>query len=84
MEMDRLVKWHNGPKTVQTFSAAEMTRRQDNLRRHMGEAGLDAVLLTSYHNINYFSDFLYCSFGRRYGFVLHHCDGGSELEPGAL
>jgi creatinase len=70
MEMDRLVEWHNGTKTKPTFSAAEMTRRQDNLRRHMAEAKLDAALLTSYHNINYFSDFLYCSFGRRYGFVV--------------
>ena len=70
MEMDRLLKWQNGPKTTPTFSAGEMTRRQDNLRRHMAVAKLDAVLLTSYHNINYFSDFLYCSFGRRYGFVV--------------
>ncbi len=70
MEMDRLLSWHNGQKTQPTFSAAEMTRRQDNLRRHLSEAKLDAALLTSYHNINYFSDFLYCYFGRRYGFVV--------------
>jgi creatinase len=70
MEMDRLLTWHNGQKTQPTFSAAEMTRRQDNLRRHLAEAKLDAALLTSYHNINYFSDFLYCYFGRRYGFVV--------------
>lgn len=70
MEMDRLLSWHNGQKTQPTFSAAEMTRRQDNLRRHLTEAKLDAALLTSYHNINYFSDFLYCYFGRRYGFVV--------------
>jgi len=36
----------------------------------MAEAKLDAALLTSYHNINYFADFLYCSFGRRYGLVV--------------
>ncbi|HEX3064684.1 MAG TPA: M24 family metallopeptidase [Dongiaceae bacterium] len=70
MNMDRLVTWHNGQKTQPTFSAAEMTRRQDNLRRYLGEAKLDAALLTSYHNINYFSDFLYCYFGRRFGFVV--------------
>jgi hypothetical protein len=40
----------------------EMARRQDNLRRHMDGVQLDAVLLSSYHNINYFADFLYCSF----------------------
>jgi len=38
--------------------------------RYMAEAKLDAVLLTSLHNVDYFSDFLYCSFGRRFGFVV--------------
>jgi creatinase len=38
----------------------------------MAEAGIDAVLFTSYHNINYFSDFLYTSFGRPYGLVVTH------------
>ena len=31
---------------------------------------IDAVLFTSYHNINYYSDFLYTSFGRNYGLVV--------------
>ncbi len=70
MERERLQRMRNGAKVTPTFSAAEMTRRQDNLRRHMAEARLDAALLTSYHNVNYFSDFLYCSFGRRYGYVV--------------
>ena len=51
MERERLVKWRNGARVQPTFSPAEMTRRQDNLRRHMEEARLDAVLLTSYHKI---------------------------------
>jgi creatinase len=38
----------------------------------MSEANLDAVLLTSYHNINYYSDFVYCRFGRDYGLVVTH------------
>lgn len=70
MERERLQKFRNGAKAAPTFSAAEMNRRQQALRRHMAEAKLDAVLLTSYHNINYFADFLYCSFGRRYGLVV--------------
>ena len=70
VERERLVKWKNGAKVQPTFSHAEMTRRGHNLRRHMDEARLDAVLLSSYHNINYFADFLYCSFGRHYGFVV--------------
>ncbi|SVA71790.1 uncharacterized protein METZ01_LOCUS124644 [marine metagenome] len=36
----------------------------------MGRQGLDAVLFTSIHNVNYYSDFLYCSFGRPYGLVV--------------
>ena len=70
MERERLQQFRNGDKAVPTFSAAEMQRRLGSLRRHMAEARLDAVLLTSYHNINYFADFLYCSFGRRYGLVV--------------
>ena len=66
----RLQRMHNGAKVTPTFSAAEMNRRQDGLRRILADTKLDAALLTSYHNINYFSDFLYCSFGRRYAFVV--------------
>ena len=51
-------------------SGEEMARRNDALRAHMEAAGLDAVLFTSIHNIDYFSDFLYCSFGRPYGLVV--------------
>ena len=31
---------------------------------------IDAAVFTSYHNINYYSDFLYCSFGRPYALVV--------------
>ncbi|WP_206771997.1 M24 family metallopeptidase [Polymorphum gilvum] len=47
-----------------------MDGRQDGLRALMAEMRLDACLFTSYHNVCYFSGFLYCSFGRRYGFVV--------------
>jgi len=60
----------NGDKVKGTFSAAEMQRRLDDLRGWMADAGVDACLFTSYHNINYYSDFLYCSFGRSYGLVV--------------
>lgn len=68
--MEQLKLIRNGTKAVSTFSAAEMNRRQGNLRVQMSELDLDACLLTSYHNINYFGDFLYCSFGRPYGLVV--------------
>lgn len=69
-ELLRLQHMHNGEKAVPTFSAAEMSRRQDGLRKILAELRLDGAILTSYHNICYFSDFLYCYFGRRYAFVV--------------
>lgn len=69
-ELLRLQNMHNGEKAVPTFSAAEMTRRQDGLRKILAELKLDAAILTSYHNVCYFADFLYCYFGRRYAFVV--------------
>ena len=80
-DMDRLVTWHNGEKTLGPFSAAEMDARQATLRSHMAETDLDAVLLTSYHNICYFSGFMYCAFGRKYGFVLT-ADNATTISAG--
>lgn len=71
MQRDRLQDYtNNGEKAPQTFSAAEMQRRQDAIRQHMASGDIDAALFTSYHNINYYSDFLFCQFGRRYGLVI--------------
>ena len=52
-------------------AAQEMQRRLDNLRGLMVESSIDTALLTSYHNINYYGDFLYCSFGRSYGLIIN-------------
>jgi len=52
------------------FSNAEYDRRVATLRSIMESLELDAILLTSMHNIAYFSGFLYCSFGRPYGCVV--------------
>ena len=60
----------NGKKPKPTFSAPEMQRRQDAVRGWMAKSNVDCCLFTSYHNICYLSDFLYCSFGRRYGLVI--------------
>lgn len=60
----------NGPKAVPSFSEAEMARRVASLRKTMAEERVDAALFTSIHNINYYGDFLYCSFGRQYGLVV--------------
>ena len=60
----------NGEKVRGTFSDAEMQGRLARLRAVMAERGIDAALFTSIHNVNYYADFLYCSFGRPYGLVV--------------
>lgn len=67
-----LLELPNGRKVTPMFSAAEMERRLAALRALMTELDVDAVLFTSYHNINYYADFLYCHFGRFYGLVITH------------
>jgi creatinase len=61
---------NNGESPKPTFTAPEMQRRQDNIRGWMAKSNVDACLFTSYHNICYLSDFLYCYFGRKYGLVI--------------
>ena len=69
-DMIRTIEWHNGDKVSGPFSDAEMDRRQTMLRNHMGLHDIDACLFTSMQNIGYFSGFIYCAFGRKYGFVV--------------
>ena len=72
MQDERLqvVEWRNGEKEYLPFSAAEMQRRQNAMRAWMAENNVEAALFTSYHCINYYSGWLYCGFGRKYGFAL--------------
>ena len=60
----------NGDKVPGTFSDEEMESRLSALREMIGLRGVDAVLFTSIHNINYYGGFLHCSFGRPYGLVV--------------
>lgn len=69
-DMVHITRWHNGEKRPSPFSDAEMRRRQSGIRTHMAANGIDAALFTSYHNICYYSGFLYCQFGRKYGLFL--------------
>ena len=71
----------NGAKAIPTFSAAEMERRLAAIRSVMAAAEIDAALFTSLHNIAYHADFLYCAFGRRYGFVVTH-DAATSISAG--
>jgi creatinase len=61
---------HNGDKAPLPFSQAEYAGRLSRLRKVMADKDLPAVLLTSMHNIAYYSGFLYCSFGRPYACVV--------------
>ena len=72
--MPDVITLHNGEQVPGTLSKAEMAARVERLRACMNERGIDAVLFTSYHNINYYSDFLYCAFGRSYGLVVTGTD----------
>ena len=49
----------NGDKARLPFSNAEYETRLGKLRALMSDAGVDAMLLTSMHNIAYYSGFLY-------------------------
>ena len=69
-DMLHVMKWHNGDKAWSPFSDKEMSRRQNGLRVKLAELKIDAALFTSYHNICYYSGFLYCYFGRKYGLVI--------------
>ena len=60
---------HQGERCL-PFAPAEYDARLNGLRAIMARQGLQAVVLTSMHNIAYYSGFLYCSFGRPYGLVV--------------
>ena len=62
-------RFHQGDRVL-PFEAAEYDARLAGLRKIMAGAGVDAAILTSMHNIAYYSGFLYCSFGRPYGLVV--------------
>lgn len=65
-----MYRFHNGEKAPLQFPVAEYEARVAGLRRIMQEAGVDAAVFTSMHNISYYSGFTYCTFGRPYGLVV--------------
>lgn len=80
-DMLHVMEWHNGEKAFSPFSAAEMARRHKALRDWMGKEGVDAVLFTSHHGIAYYSGWLHCAFGRRYGMVVTQ-DAATTISAG--
>lgn len=76
-EMERfletsMLRMENGEKAPRLFSDAEYERRLKNIRLVMEEKGISASVLTSIHNVAYFSNFIYCAFGRPYCVVITH------------
>ena len=69
MERPQHYRFHQGQKTL-PFSDAEYEARLSKLRAQMAEQGIDACVLTSMHNVAYYSGFLYCAFGRPYAQVV--------------
>jgi creatinase len=63
-------RFHNGTKANLPFAPEEYDDRVAGLRDIMELHGLDAIVLTSMHNVAYYSGFLYCSFGRPYACVV--------------
>lgn len=70
MTRPRVLNIENGDKAPPLFSTNEMDRRLGALRAYMASADVDAALFTSYHNVCYYSGFLYTAFGRPYGLVV--------------
>jgi creatinase len=69
MERPQQYKFHQGDRVL-PFAASEYDARLGGLRAIMDATGVEAVVLTSMHNIAYYSGFLYCSFGRPYALVV--------------
>lgn len=63
-------RFHNGAKAPLPFTEAEYAARLMGLRTIMDAHGVEAAVLTSMHNVAYYSGFLYCSFGRPYALVV--------------
>jgi len=70
MERPDFFNLKNGEKVKLPFTTNEYQKRINKLRSMMDKNNLDMIILTSMHNIAYYTGFIYCSFGRPYGCVI--------------
>jgi len=70
MERPDFFELKNGSKVKLPFSQTEYQNRLDKLRTTISKNNLDMIILTSMHNIAYYTGFIYCSFGRPYGCII--------------
>ncbi len=73
MDRPEFYRFHQGERVL-PFAADEYDARLHGLRKRMAEAGVEACVFTSMHNIAYYSGFLYCAFGRPYALVVTPSD----------
>lgn len=69
-EATQTLQYLNGAKVKPLFSGQEYERRLSQLRQKMEQEKMEVAIFTSMHNIAYFSNFVYCSFGRPYALVV--------------
>eukprot|EP01083_Nonionella_stella_P221975 792508_1 len=81
MQMERIKQIQNGSKVQGVFSEHEMKRRLSNAHKIMEDDHIDYALFTSYHNICYLTQFVYCSFGRKYALIV---DRNNESETNLI
>ena len=70
MERTDFFELKNGSKVKLPFSNQEYNNRINKLRETMSKRNLEMIILTSMHNIAYYTGFIYCSFGRPYSCVI--------------
>ena len=70
MERPDFFELKNGDKVKLPFTDKEYQNRLSKLRKVMLNQGIDMTILTSMHNVAYYTGFIYCSFGRPYGCVV--------------
>ena len=70
MERPDFFELKNGEKVKLPFTDQEYNDRVSKLRSVMDQNGLDMIILTSMHNVAYYTGFIYCSFGRPYGCII--------------
>ena len=70
MERPDFFELKNGSKVKLPFSQTEYQNRLNKLRTTISKNDLDMIILTSMHNIAYYTGFIYCSFGRPYGCII--------------
>ncbi len=70
MERPDFFELKNGSKVKLPFTDQEYKNRLKKIRTVMSNNNIDMTILTSMHNIAYYTGFIYCSFGRPYGCLV--------------